>query len=145
MRVEDQVILALTIWRENRGGGVEGMQSVANVILNRAAKNRTNAWTECTRRLQFSSMTAPGDPELTLWPADGDHEWEIAQHIASLADLGALNDLTDGALLYYAPHGIESEKTYTWLDGSVIPFPESWNAAKVTPLCAIGGHVFFRG
>lgn len=145
MRIQDQVILALTIWRENRGHGVEGMQSVANVILNRAAKNATTIYAECTKRLQFSSMTAPGDPELTLWPSDRDPQWLAAQQIANQAELGALNDLTEGALLYYAPYGIKTDKTYEWLDGTEIPFPETWDATKVTPLCAIGGHVFFRG
>jgi spore germination cell wall hydrolase CwlJ-like protein len=144
MRIQDQVMLALTVWRENRSHGIDGMQSVANVILNRAAKRSTNVWTECTRRLQFSSVTAPGDPELTLWPSDGDRQWVDALDLAAKAAAGALDDLTDGALLYYEPHSIKTSQTIEWLDGTRIPFPETWNESAVTPLCSIGGHCFFR-
>lgn len=144
MRIQDEVILALTVWRENRGHGLQGMQSVANVILNRAAKNATTAYAECTKRLQFSSITAPGDPELVLWPSDGDPQWADALELAAKASAGALDDITEGALLYYAPHAIRSTKTIEWLDGTTIPFPESWNAQAVTPLCSIGGQVFLR-
>ncbi len=143
MRTQDKVILALTVWRENRGGGRIGMQSVANVILNRAAKHQTTPYTECIRPLQFSSMTAKGDPELMLWPADADAQWGVALDLAERAAAGALEDLTGGALLYYAPHSIKTSKQITWLDGEQIPFPETWNASAVKPLCSIGGHVFF--
>ena len=146
MRVQDQVVLALCIWRENRGHGREGMQSVANVILNRAAKDGSTAYAEVVKPLQFSSMTAKGDPELALWPADNDQSWDAALDIAELAAAGVLQDITNGALLYYAPHALDPTKTkpYTWLDGSTIPFPETWNANVVKPLCSIGGQVFFR-
>jgi hypothetical protein len=43
MTIADQFVLALTCWRENRGGGIPGMQSVANVIMNRAAKRTIGA------------------------------------------------------------------------------------------------------
>ncbi len=144
MRIQDQVMLALVMWRENRGHGIEGMQSVGNVVLNRAAKRGTNVWIECTRRLQFSSITAKGDPELTLWPGDSDAQWQDALDLAAKAAVGALEDLTNGALLYYASGSIETSKTIIWLDGTKIPFPETWNPSVVTPLCSIGGHVFFR-
>lgn len=144
MRDQDKVLLALTIWRENRGAGIEGMQSVANVVLNRAAKNGTTPWRECVRPLQFSSVTMPGDPELTLWPADDDVAWANALELAEKAAGGALDDITDGALYYYAPRSIKTTKTITWLDGTTIPFPEHWNASAVKPVCAIGGQVFFR-
>lgn len=102
MTIADQFVLALTCWRENRGGGVPGMQSVANVIMNRAAKRRTDAYTECVRPMQFSSLTAKGDPELTLWPADNDPQWLEAIALAGQATAGTLEDITDGATSYYA-------------------------------------------
>jgi len=143
MRVQDEVMLALTMWRENRGGGVAGMQSVGNVILNRAAKRGTSVWAVCTARLQFSSLTAPGDPELTLWPADSDPSWATALDLASRAAAGVLEDITHGAVLYYAPRAIRTDKTYTLPDGTIVPFPKPWNPVVVEYLCEIAGQLFF--
>jgi len=146
MRIEDQFLLALTMWRENRGGGSSGMQSVANVILNRAAQKATDAYTECTRRLQFSSITAPKDPELSLWPNDGDPQWEMALAMAELAAQGGLQDLTGGATLYYAPRGIVTRKgqTFTLPNGTSIPFPDDWNESVVEFTVEIQNQVFFK-
>ena len=102
MTVADQFLLALTAWRENRGGGYEGMQSVANVVLNRARKRGDSPYEECIRPWQFSSITAKGDPELVLWPTLNDPEWKIAQTIAQDAADGKLDDITGGATFYYA-------------------------------------------
>ena len=144
MRIQDEVLLALTVWRENRGGGVQGMQSVANVIVNRAAERGTDAYTECVRPLQFSSLTAKGDPELTLWPANGDAQWAEALQLAAQAAAGTLNDITGGATLYYAPAGQQWTKRITLADGSVVPFPDGWNEAAVVETCTIAGQVFFK-
>lgn len=145
MRTQDVVVLALTAWRENRGGGGVGMRSVMNVILNRMAQRKTSAWVECLRPWQFSSMTAHGDPELGLWPADEDAEWILALDLAETAARGQLYDATGGATLYYAPHGIgEMGKTITLPDGTVLPFPASWNEAAVKYTATIADQVFFR-
>lgn len=145
MRDQDVVVLALTAWRENRGGGGVGMRSVMNVILNRVAQRKTSAWVECLRPLQFSSMTAPGDPELGLWPADEDKQWQDALDLAQSAAREKLYDATQGATLYYAPRGIgETGKTITLPDGRVVPFPASWNEAAVQYTATIAGQVFFR-
>ncbi len=37
-QIADDGILARTAWGENRGGGIDGMTSVINVIMNRAHK-----------------------------------------------------------------------------------------------------------
>jgi spore germination cell wall hydrolase CwlJ-like protein len=144
MRIQDQFMLALTIWRENRGGGQVGMQSVANVVMNRVAKRGSSAYAECVRPWQFSSITAKGDPELALWPADADASWALAQQIAGQAAAGTLEDLTSGALLYYAPHAISSDKTYTLPDGTVVAFPHSWNPLVLEYVTEIAGQLFFR-
>lgn len=78
------------------------MQSVMNVILNRARERHTSPYFEAVRPWQFSSMTAVGDPELVRWPEPNDHAWEEAQSLAQLAGLGNLADLTGGAISYYA-------------------------------------------
>jgi spore germination cell wall hydrolase CwlJ-like protein len=144
MRMQDVFMLALTMWRENRGHGREGMQSVANVILNRAAKHSATVYAECVRPMQFSSITARGDAALTVWPGEGDVAWPVALELAQAASDGQLEDITNGALYYYAPAAIKSTKSYTWLDGSVVPFPANWDAVTLRPLCSIGGQLFFR-
>jgi hypothetical protein len=144
VRIQDEILLALTVWRENRGGGVTGMQSVANVILNRVARRNTDAYAECIRPLQFSSVTAKGDPELTVWPGDADPQWQAALVIAAQAASNVLPDITGGADLYYAPKSIRTSKTFTLPNGSSVPFPADWNANEVVYACTIQGQVFFR-
>lgn len=102
MSVEDIAILALTCWRENRGGGYVGMQSVANVVVNRKNARNSSLYTECIRPWQFSSMTAKCDPQLATWPADSDPQWIQALNIAQQASEGTLPDITLGATSYYA-------------------------------------------
>lgn len=149
LTVADQFMLALTAWRENRGGGVSGMQSVMNVILNRAARDRSTPYAECVKRLQFSSITAKGDPELTLWPVLGTPDWlawQQAQQLVAQAVAGALQDITSGATDYYAPHGLDSGNTVNvYVPGvGTTPFPKGWNAAAVQYTATIGGQLFFR-
>ena len=127
MNVSDQFMLALTAWRENRGGGRTGMQSVMNVILNRVQKRGTCAYMECTRPLQFSSMTAPHDPQLANWPMVLDPTWQTAQALAQTAIAGDLPDITDGATNYYA-----------------LSIPEPSWAAAMTKTVEIEGQVFFK-
>jgi len=125
---QDQVIGALTAWRENRGGGIPGMQSVLDVLLNRAAKRGTSVYAEAVRKWQFSSMTAAGDPNLILFPPDTDQQWQEALALALQAASGALEDITGGATSYYA---------------LTMPTAPYW-AASMTKTCEIAGQVFFR-
>ena len=144
MTVEDQAILALTVWRECRGGGQTGMQSVANVILNRVARHNTDAYSECVKRLQFSSITAKGDPELILWPDENDPQWKIAESIAAQAASSVLEDITNGSDLYYAPVGQTWKKRFTLPNGTSVVFPDSWNVDAVEYQCTIASQLFFR-
>ncbi len=137
-------MLALTMWRENRGGGEAGMQSVGNVIVNRALRSRISVYAVCTAAEQFSSITAKGDPELDLWPNESDTQWAMALDLAARAAAGALPDITGGADLYYAPRGIVSHRTFTLPNGTSIPFPATWNENAVVYTCTIAGQVFFR-
>jgi hypothetical protein len=146
MTIQDQVILALTMWRENRGGGIAGMQSVANVVMNRAVQRKTSAFVECLRPLQFSSLTAKGDPELTLWPQETDEYWVSALLLAAKAAEGTLEDITGGADLYYAPKGLVTTRgqKFTLPNGNVIQFPDGWNENAVVYTCTIADQVFFK-
>jgi hypothetical protein len=144
MTIEDEVLIALTAWRENRGGGTQGMQSVINVIINRANHRKTTPYSECVRALQFSSITAKGDPELTLWPAETDSEWIMAKSMAEAAANERLDDLTGGATLYYAPLDISNKRTIILGEIGTVPFPEDWNQGAVKFTVEIANQLFFR-
>lgn len=128
MTLQDQFLLALTAWRENRGGGAVGMQSVMNVIINRAASRKTSPYSECVRKWQFSSITATGDPELVLWPADNDAQFVTAQGLVAQAVAGTLQDITGNAKSYYA---LSMKTAPAW-------------AATMTKTVEINGQVFFK-
>lgn len=126
--VMDQFVMALTAWRENRGGGQIGMQSVINVVMNRAKARLTSPYAECIRPWQFSSVTAKGDPQLAVWPAISDSAWQMADELVAKAISGNLPDITDGATSYYALSMTD---------------PPSW-AGAMTPTVEIAGQKFFR-
>ena len=116
MTMQDEVIGALCMWRENRGGGVPGMQSVLNVLINRAKHRNTSVYEEAVRKWQFSSMTAPGDANLILFPTALDAQWSEALALAAQAAVGALEDITGGATSYYAPAGMPGGIAPKWAD-----------------------------
>lgn len=101
------------------------MQSVLNVLANRAAQRKTSVYAEAVRKMQFSSMTAPGDPELTLFPTPTDPQWIEA---LTLAGIDNLEDITGGATFYYA---------------ASMSHPPTWTAA-MTQTCEIEGQLFFK-
>ncbi len=137
-------LTALCLWREARGEGLIGMQAVANVVANRAAKRKTACDDEVMRAWQFSSMTAEGDPQLLVFPHGSDEMWRNAQQLAAAAKAHSLIDLTHGSTLYYAPKGIVTAKNVMISGGVEIRFPMNWNAAAVEYATTIGNHVFFR-
>lgn len=124
----DYALTALTLWREDRSGGATGMTAVGCVIRNRVNRDKSTFFAEVTRRLQFSALTAGGDPELTLFPTITDPQWELAQTISQGIIDGTISDVTQGAVSYYAL----SMKT-----------PPSW-AASMTHTITIGGQIYFR-
>jgi hypothetical protein len=73
-------------------------------------------------------MTAAGDPNLILFPADNDPQWQEALTLASQASRGSLDDITGGATSYYA------------LSMTTPPY---W-AASMTKTVEIEGQVFFK-
>lgn len=121
----NQILLALVMWREARGEGVEGMKAVGCVVRNRV-KNDT--WSQIiTAKWQFSSLTAPGDPMLVQWPVQGDPQFQEALHLASGIYLNAIPDNTNGATHYFNPK-------------VVLP---KW-AASLHQVASIGHHDFYK-
>ena len=142
MTIQDQVIGALCAWRECRNAGQPGLQSILNVLENRVKRDGTSIYEEATAKLQFSSLTAAGDPELTLWPTDTDPQWQMALSLAAQLAAGTLPDLTNGSTLYYAPASIPPAGSITLPSGNTIPFPKGWNPDVVTYQATIGNQVF---
>jgi N-acetylmuramoyl-L-alanine amidase len=128
MNAVDITLLALCLWREARGEGRTGMEAVACVLRNRVNRDKSTYYAEATKRLQFSSLTAPGDPELNLWPLTTDPQWQIALVIAEDMSTNVIADVTLGATLYYADS---------------IAFPATWDRSKVRQTAHIGHHIFF--
>lgn len=96
-------VLARTIWGENRSGGARGMQSVANVVVNRA--NNPRWWghsvlTVCLASEQFSCWMDERAPIEAVTVADA--SFRLALDIASTAIAGNLPDITMHSDSYFA-------------------------------------------
>ena len=121
-------VAALCAWREARGEGPEGMRAVLHAMRNRVLSQKFGDWADVVcKKWQFSSMTAPGDPELILWPRTGDKQFEDAYALALTVFCGTDPDNTHAATHYFAP-------------ASVLP---DW-AAKMVKVASIGHHDFYR-
>jgi len=131
MTNQDEILGALCAWRENRSGGVPGMTSVLNVLQNRAAARGTSIYAEAVRPMQFSSMTAKGDPQLTLYPAPDDPQWAVALSLSAQMASGTLQDITQGATMYYSPAGMPEGKAPYW-------------AASMQQTVTVAGQIFFK-
>ena len=133
--LDGEQTLARTIWGENRGGGVPGMQSVCNTILNRVAAKSwygDNVIDVCLKH------NADGVYQFTCWsPKDPNYKklidlgldgrgFESALFIARTGLMGRLLDLTGGATHYHAR--------------SILPY---W-AKGLKPCAEVAGHLFYR-
>lgn len=120
-------IVPITVWREARGEGIEGMRAVAWVIENRAndARRRWPSDPEhiCLEPKQFSCWNDT-DPERSLYPFVTDEQFEQAGMV--WVNLHAMPDPTGGATFYrnVAVAG---------------PFPAGYEVTAV-----IGKHTFAR-
>ena len=109
------------------------MQSVINVLQNRAKARNTSLYAEAIRPVQFTSISPPlgltaGQSEAATWPAEGDPLYAVAEQMVIQALAGELPDITGGAVNYYAL----SMKT-----------PPNW-AASMTQTVIIEGQAFFK-
>lgn len=79
------VFLALALWREARGSSIEAKVAVAHSIMNRVEKP---SWWGKTlsevlgKRWQYSSLAAPNDPQLLLWPRPEDGSFQECLSVA---------------------------------------------------------------
>lgn len=97
-----ECVAALCVWREARNQAYTAMIGVAWVIRNRVTA-RLDLAAVVTKRYQFSSLTAPGDPNLVDWPQMADASWEAACAAVDGVFGGVVADNTGGAIFYYSP------------------------------------------
>lgn len=128
---KDIEVLAKTLFGEARGEGVEGIEAVANVVMNRFKSKKwfsgkTIALT-CKKPLQFSCWNE-GDPNKLILEKDlsGDVIYQVCERIATRAAKGLLSDNTNGATHYHV--------------NNISP---SWSKGKV-PCVVIGRHLFYK-
>ncbi len=96
--------LALVIWREARGEPYQAKVGVAFSILNRVEKPGwwgKDIMSVIFKKWQYSSMTDPGDRQLTTWPAIVDLNWIESLAVARDAFLGKLTNPMPGADSYH--------------------------------------------
>ncbi len=125
-------IVPITLWREARGEGYDGMLAVAWVIANRARHGKP--WPNdpeqvCLQPYQFSCWNT-NDPGRKSYPAGSDPQYLAARQICeSMQGQPADADPTHGATFYVNPTVVTSN-----------PFdnPQYVETAR------IGRHVFYR-
>jgi spore germination cell wall hydrolase CwlJ-like protein len=74
----DVFFLGLVVWREARGASHEAQVAVASSVMNRVKRPSwwgTDVSSVAGKRWQYSSLAAPGDAQLTLWPLLSDPTW----------------------------------------------------------------------
>lgn len=129
----DVHLLAICIWREARGEGVEGMRAVAWVIWNRSKKWGRSIHDVIMQPNQFTSMTVdpnPPNPDL------GDLQMAEATQIAG-AILNGVDtvDPTKGAC-YYANL---ATATSGWFFRNIVE-----NTTLHPQTMVLGHHTFFK-
>jgi spore germination cell wall hydrolase CwlJ-like protein len=81
----DKAFLALCVWREARGESLAAQTGVAYVIMNRVKKPSWwghDVMSVLFKKWQFSSLTDPGDKQLTRWPDSSDESWQRCLEVA---------------------------------------------------------------
>lgn len=98
-------LLALLIWREARDQIYEAMLGVGWSVRNRVTRPRYwgTDWVSCIgHKWAYSSMTAPGDPNLIVYPDTGLKAWETVSQAAEMAYSGTAQDPANGATHYFS-------------------------------------------
>lgn len=99
-----EVLLALLIWREARGESEEAQIAVACTVRERVKRPSWwgHNWIEViTKKWQYSSIAAPNDLQLILYPAAADKEFAMALRIANEVIGGVIESVAAGATHYF--------------------------------------------
>lgn len=134
-------LACLCLWREARGESLPAKTGVWHVIQNRMA-DQQRRWPRTVagvvaQHMQFSSMTAPGDPNLVAWPVEPTplqtpgKDWSAFLDCQTVVESPLNADPTSGANFY------ESEAT------PPDPAKQPWFDPK-NLTCQIGAIRFYR-
>ena len=100
----EQALLALVVWREARGETRQAKIAVAFSVLNRVDSPKwwgTSIGAVIAKKWQYSSMAAPGDPNLIKYPLPHDLSFQDSMSAVNAAlTPGAINTVP-GADSYY--------------------------------------------
>lgn len=124
------LIVPLTIWKESRSEGYNGMLALAYVIHNRSI-DKSASWPKdpekvCLQRKQFSCWN-DSNSERDLYPLQNDQQYQQAESIWDM--LEDVSDPTNGATFYCNP--------------SVIP-SNPFDNPSFEETAVIGKHHFYR-
>lgn len=134
-KLKNAYVIVATLWGEARGEGVEGMQAVLNVIINRSKGNFDNAINIVLCPKQFSVWNNVKDPyeysiQLAQKARTGNlpdrKQYRQALELVDEAMKGKLDDITNGAIFYFNPKIVNP----------------SW-ARKLKFIKRIGNHDFY--
>ena len=126
--------LAEAIYHEDRGGGIQGMKAVANVIVNRVNSHKfpstiagvVNQKRRNSRGVMVCQFTYVCSGKVAM----KNQEWKIkAGWIALKAYRGQLRDRTNGADHYYNPDKVSKTPRF---------------AKEYTQVASISDHLFYR-
>lgn len=96
-------LLALVVWREARGCEHDAQVAVACSIRNRVDNPKwwgNDYVSVITKKWQYSSMAATGDPQLIIYPQANDHEFEECLGIADMVHRRMMNNPLGGSDSY---------------------------------------------
>ena len=138
-------LLALMIWREARGEGIDGMRAVAHVAWNRAGKKEQALATVITKDAQFTSINPykkTYDEQLDVWPSPLDQRFQEAMTIAHEVIKLVSVDPTNGATYYWNP---KASRKGEWFDRTIATIEEPLKPrAGFEVVLAQANHVFYR-
>ena len=126
----EQLILALTVYREAANEPDHGRIAVAWTLRNRVQHPKwwgRDFYGVATAKWQYSSISAPGDNQLGKWPKWDDPIFQRCLEIAGAVIAGAIAHPMPGADSYYADY---------------IPVPR-W-ATDDKMVGKIGHHIFYN-
>lgn len=98
-------LLAVCLWREARNQNYDAQCAVVQSILNRA--RHPSWWGNSISSVigypkQYSSMTDPGDKQLTRWPDASDRSFQLCLQVVEDVAAGRAQDFARGATHFYS-------------------------------------------
>lgn len=100
----EQAMLALLVWREARGEVRQAKIAVAFSVLNRVDNPKwwgTSLGAVIAKKWQYSSMAAPGDPNLIQYPLPHDLSFQDSMSAVNAVLTGTVRNPVPGADSYF--------------------------------------------